>query len=225
MFSFQIYIHYPDGTLDVYISVLALYCIRHWKEIIVNKINGSNCPQNNIHRNLSKWGLRLEPLQFCNKYGHSKGHINEFISLVLCMSHKFHHKYIVESWKINVSFYKSNFICKYDSFYFQSVIFSSLFIVLVLTLILLVILNSNYWLCFIIIFYIYDSKIHFICAIPLIFRFLVLIVTSSHPVTVSLFFYQHNVVVSPSPLLIVFFLVSSLPRSVTTHSDRCLNSN
>ena len=43
------------------------------------------------------------------------------------------------------------------------------------------------------------------------------------------FFYQHNGVVSPSMLLIfifwVVFWVSSLPMSVTTHSDRCLHPN
>ena len=74
---------------------------------------------------------------------------------------------------------------------------------MVFTSILLVILNSSYWLCFIIIFCVYYSKINFIYAIPFIFRFLVLVVTSNHPVTVSLFFYQHNGIVSPSPLLIV----------------------
>ena len=66
-------------------------------------------------------------------------------------------------------------------------------------------MNSNWWLCFIIVFYVYDSEIHFIYAIPFIFRFLVLIVTLGHPVTVSLFFSQHNGVVSPSTLLIVIF--------------------
>ena len=48
-------------------------------------------------------------------------------------------------------------------------------------------------------------KIHFIYAIPFIFRFLVLIVTSSHPAMVSLFFFQHNDVFSLSTLLIVIF--------------------
>ena len=69
---------------------------------------------------------------------------------------------------------------------------------------------------------------HFINAIPFIFSFLILIVTSSHPVTVSLFFSHHNGVVSLSLLLIVifwFFWVSSLPMSVTTRSDRCLHPN
>ena len=60
--------------------------------------------------------------------------------------------------KINVWFYASNFIYKYNSFSFQSVIFSLSFIVIVFTWILLVILNSNYWLCFILIFYAYNSK-------------------------------------------------------------------
>ena len=92
---------------------------------------------------------------------------------------------------------------------------------MVFTSTLLIILNSNYWLYLIIIFYVYNSKIHFVYAIPFIFIFLVLIVTSSHTATVSLFFSQHNGVVSPSPLL-GFFSVSSLPISVTTHSDCCL---
>ena len=90
--------------------------------------------------------------------------------------------------------------------------------------ILLVILNSNYWLCFIIIFYLYDSKISFIYTILFLFRFLVLVVTSSHPVMASLFFSQHNGVVLPSMFL--FFLgVSSLPMSVTTHLDCCSHQN
>ena len=59
----------------------------------------------------------------------------------------------------------------------------------------------------------------------IIFRFLVLIVTSSHPVMVSLFFSQHNGFVSPATLLIVIFWVYSLPMSVTTQSDRCLHMN
>ena len=64
-------------------------------------------------------------------------------------------------------------------------------------------------------------KIRFIYAIPFIFRFLVLVVTSSHPVTVSFFFSQKNGVVSPSTLLIVIFvfLLSSLPMSVSNHLD------
>ena len=58
-------------------------------------------------------------------------------------------------------------------------------------------------------------KIHLIYAIPFSFIFLVLVVTSSHPFTVSLFFSQRNGVVSPSLLLIVifwlFFLFSNCP--------------
>ena len=96
------------------------------------------------------------------------------------------------------------FICGYNSFSFLSVIFSLLFLVVVF---LLVVLNSSYWLCFIIIFYVHGSEIHFIYANPFIFRFLVLIATSNHPVTVSLFLSQHNGVVSLSPLLIVIFVV------------------
>ena len=69
----------------------------------------------------------------------------------------------------------------------------------------MVILNSTERLYLIIAFYVYDSKIHFIYTIPFIFRFLVLIVTSSNPVTVSLFLSQYNGVVSPSMLLIVVF--------------------
>ena len=79
---------------------------------------------------------------------------------------------------------------------------------MVFTSVLLVIFNSIYSLFFIIIFYVYDSKIHFIYVIPFIFRFLALIVTSSHPVTASLFFSQHNGVISQSPLLI--FCISFL---------------
>ena len=49
----------------------------------------------------------------------------------------------VESFKMNVSFYTSDFIQKQDLFSLQSVVSSFPFIVMVLTLILLVILNSN----------------------------------------------------------------------------------
>ena len=57
------------------------------------------------------------------------------------------------------------------------------------------------------------------------FKILVLNVTSSHPIMVSLFFSQHNGVFSPSTFLIVIFWVSSLPMSVTTHSNCCLHTN
>ena len=91
---------------------------------------------------------------------------------------------------------------------------------MIFTLIILVILNSNYWLCFILIFYALDSKIHIIYAIPFIFIFLVRVVTSSYPAVVSLFFFQQNGVVSPSPLLIVIFhhfsLCFSFLMSATT---------
>ena len=129
--------------------------------------------------------------------------------LVLHTSQKFHHKYVhLKFWKINVPFHTSNFIYEYNSFYFQSVIFPLLFIVMVFTSILLVILNFNDWSCFILIFYIYDLEYHIIYAIPFIFRFLVLIVTSRHPATVSLFFSQHNGVVSPSPSIVFFHIYS-----------------
>ena len=65
--------------------------------------------------------------------------------------------------------------------------------------------HKHYWICFIIIFYVYDLKIYFIYANPFIFIFLVLIVTSIHLVTESLFFSQNNGVVSTSPLLIIIF--------------------
>ena len=99
---------------------------------------------------------------------------------------------------------------------------------MVFTLILLVIFNSNYWLYLIIIFYVYDSKIHFIYAIPFIFRFLVLVVTSSHPVKVSFFLPEqlhHFTVTVVDCYLLVVFLVSSLSMSVTTCLDRFLNPN
>ena len=51
----------------------------------------------------------------------------------------------------------------------------------------------------------------------------------SHPVMVSQFFSQHNGLFPPSTLLIVIFWVifwiSSLPMSVTTHSNCCLHTN
>ena len=71
-------------------------------------------------------------------------------------------------------------------------------------------------------------KIHFIYAIPFIFRFLVLIITSSHPVMVSFFisaqwcFFTVNVV---DCYFGVIFWVSSFPMSVTTHSNCCLHTN
>ena len=76
---------------------------------------------------------------------------------------------------------------------------------MVFTSFLLVILNSNYWIWFVLIFYVYNSKIHFICAIPFIFRSLFLVVASSYPFMGSLIFSQKNGVVSSSPLLIAIF--------------------
>ena len=135
----------------------------------------------------------------------------------------------VKSWKINVSFYMSNFKCKHNSFSFQSVIFSLLFIFVVFTLISLVILDSNHWLCLIIIFYVYDSKINFVYAFLFIFIFTVLIDFPSHCFMVSLFVSKHNGLVAPLTLPVVlfgsFFFVSSFPMSVTTRSDLCLHPN
>ena len=97
---------------------------------------------------------------------------------------------------------------------------------MVLTLIWLVILNSNYWLCFIIIFYVYDLKIHFIYPIPFILIFLILIVTFSHPVMVSFFSEKwHHFTVTVVDCYFWFFGVSSLPMSVTTRSGQCLHPN
>ena len=48
-------------------------------------------------------------------------------------------------------------------------------------------------------------KISFIYASPFIFRYLVLVVFYSHPITVSLFFSLHSCAVSPLPSSIVFF--------------------
>ena len=53
-----------------------------------------------------------------------------------------------------------------------------MFIVIILTLILMVILNSKFSSYCILIFQVYDSKFHIIYEIPIICRFLVLIVTS-----------------------------------------------
>ena len=75
---------------------------------------------------------------------------------------------------------------------------------------------------FIIVFYVYNSKIHFIRAIPFIFRFFFLIVTSRHPVVVSLFLSQYNGVFPPSTLLIVIFLGYFLGFLIAHECDRSL---
>ena len=58
-------------------------------------------------------------------------------------------------------------------------------------LILLVILNSNYWLDFTPILYIYDSKFHIICAVSFIYRIWVLIVFPSNTIK-EIFFYPRT---------------------------------
>ena len=65
-------------------------------------------------------------------------------------------------------------------------------------------LNSNYWLYFILILYVYDQKFHIIYVISSTVRFLVLIVFLVIP-SRWFFFSQHNGVISTLPLSIVFF--------------------
>ena len=66
-----------------------------------------------------------------------------------------------------------------------------------------------------------------IYAISFIFRFLVCIYFPSHFFMLSLFFSQHNGFFAPSSSLtyLFSFLVSSLPMSMTTCSDRWLHQN
>ena len=97
---------------------------------------------------------------------------------------------------------------KYASF-FQSVIITILSIVIIFTSILFVILNSNYWLYFISIFYISGSKYHIIYSFPFIFNFTFLIDLPSHCFTVSLFVSKHNGLVAPS--LSLFFFLGCFP--------------
>ena len=75
------------------------------------------------------------------------------------------------------------------------------------TLILLVPFNSNYWLDFILIFYITDSKFHIIYSVSFIYRIWVLVVIHSHPFKASLFLSKDNGIVAPSLSTIVFSVV------------------
>ena len=85
--------------------------------------------------------------------------------------------------------------------------FSFLFIAVNFTLILLVILISNYWLEFILIFYVYDKKFYIIYAVWFIYRIWVLIVFLIHPFKASFFLSKENGIVAPSPPMIIFSAV------------------
>ena len=93
-------------------------------------------------------------------------------------------------------------------------------------LILLDILNSNYRLCFILIFYICDLKFHIIYAVPFIYIiwvFIVFLVILSRPVFFSprkMDLLHRHFWLSHFPL---YFLVSSLPTSVKTSLDFCFH--
>ena len=91
------------------------------------------------------------------------------------------------------------------------------------TLILFIMLNSNYWLDFILIFNVYDSKFHRIYAVSSIY---IIWVVTIFPVTFLI-----QVCFSPRIMALLhhhrwqlsfplFSLVSSLPSSVTTRLDR-----
>ena len=95
---------------------------------------------------------------------------------------------------------------KYVLFSVQSVLFSLLFIVMFFTLILLAVSDSKFLLYHIIIFDFYDLNDDIIDSIPIIIIILFLIATYSNTFMESLFFFWHNIIVSPSPLLIVFFV-------------------
>ena len=116
-----------------------------------------------------------------------------------------------------------NFILKYDSFSFQSVIYSLLFIVVDFTSIFLVILNSNYWLGFILIFYVQDSKFHILYAVSFIYRFLVLVVLPSHPFKASLCLSKVNGLIAPS-LSKIFVSVVFLGFLISHECERSFGS-
>ena len=75
------------------------------------------------------------------------------------------------------------------------------------TSILLVILNSNYWIYFILIFYVCDLKFHIIYAVSFIYIIWVLIVFPSHTFKASLFLSKENGLIITSPQTIVFSVV------------------
>ena len=92
------------------------------------------------------------------------------------------------------------------------------------TSILLTILSSNFWLRFILIFYFHDSDYGIIFEIQIIILIFILIITPSHPVTSSVYFYLHNGTVSPAPSFIVvlcrFYIMVTYRMIATTHFDR-----
>ena len=75
---------------------------------------------------------------------------------------------IFERFNLNVLFYWSNFIYNYNSFSFLSVLSTLLFIIMFLTYIFLTILNSDFWLLFILIVHFYNSNYDFISEIEII---------------------------------------------------------
>ena len=93
-------------------------------------------------------------------------------------------------------FIRNFLILKYNSFPFQWVIFSFLFIVMDFTSILFF-LNSNYRLGFILVFKICDLKFHIIYAVSFIYIIWVLVVFHSHHFKASLFPSKENGLVSP----------------------------
>ena len=72
---------------------------------------------------------------------------------------------------------------------------------------------------FIIIFHVYDLKIHFIYAIPLIFRFLFHIVTSSHPFEASLYFLSAQWCSFNATIVDCYFLVVFLGFLIAQEFD------
>ena len=146
-------------------------------------------------------------------------HRNVFIRLVLSIYLQLSHTYVQKKAYKSMFHFMAQTSYKYDSFSIQSVIFSWSFIVIFFTSVLLAVLNSNFWLYFIMIFDFYDLNDNIIDEIPMILISLVLIITSINTLTGNLFFLQNNIVVSPLPLLIVFLLylsLSSLRMSMTT---------
>ena len=93
--------------------------------------------------------------------------ITEFTWSFLHLSRQFHCTYIQKILP-QYFIYWSNFIYNYDSFYFELVLSTLLFIVMFSTSILLAILNSGFWLNYILIFHFYYSNCDFISEIKII---------------------------------------------------------
>ena len=86
-------------------------------------------------------------------------------------------------------------------------------------LFLLDVFNSNCWLYFILILYVYNSKFHILYAVSFIYRIWVLIVFLSHPFKECLFLSKKNGLIALSPLSRIVFPVVFIDLLISYECD------